>query len=56
MLLYAQSDRFAPQTRRAPPDWRGEGEVAEWSKAPVSKTGVPKGTESSNLSLSALSI
>jgi hypothetical protein len=29
------------------------GEVAEWSKAPVSKTGIPQGIESSNLSLSA---
>ena len=29
-----------------------EGEVAEWSKAPVSKTGMGKPIESSNLSLS----
>ena len=29
------------------------GEVAEWPIAPVLKTGVPQGTESSNLSLSA---
>ncbi len=29
------------------------GEVAEWSNAPVSKTGVPQGTGSSNLPLSA---
>ena len=32
------------------------GEVAEWPIAPVLKTGVPQGTESSNLSLSALNI
>ncbi len=30
-----------------------EGEVAEWSKAPVSKTGIPQGIEGSNPSLSA---
>jgi adenylate kinase family enzyme len=29
------------------------GEVAEWSKAPVSKTGIPQGIEGSNPSLSA---
>ena len=29
------------------------GEVAEWSNAPVLKTGVSKGTVSSNLTLSA---
>ncbi len=28
------------------------GEVAEWSKAPVSKTGMPQGIEGSNPSLS----
>jgi hypothetical protein len=32
------------------------GEVAEWSKAPVSKTGMGQPIESSNLSLSALMI
>ncbi len=30
------------------------GWVAEWSKAPVLKTGVPKGTVSSNLTPSAI--
>ena len=29
------------------------GEMAEWSKAPVSKTGIPQGIEGSNPSLSA---
>ena len=29
------------------------GEVAEWSNAPVSKTGIPQGIGSSNLPLSA---
>ena len=32
---------------------RHNGEVAEWSKALVSKTSIPQGIESSNLSLSA---
>ena len=31
-----------------------KGEVAEWSKAPVSKTGMGQPIESSNLSLSAM--
>ena len=29
-----------------------QGEVAEWSNAPVSKTGIPQGIEGSNPSLS----
>ena len=33
-----------------------KGEVAEWSKAPVSKTGMPQGIVSSNLTLSAILI
>ena len=32
------------------------GEVAEWSNAPVSKTGIPQGIVSSNLTLSAREI
>ena len=33
--------------------WKGQGEVAEWSNAPDSKSGVPQGTGGSNPSLSA---
>jgi predicted lipoprotein with Yx(FWY)xxD motif len=58
MVFCRESDRFcALQLWRAGGHiGRPPGEVAEWSKAPVSKTGIPQGIESSNLSLSATKI
>src|SRR3989344_2980102 len=55
--LWESAVHFAIAGKRKPL-WRStplhQGEVAEWSKAPVSKTGIPQGIGSSNLPLSEI--